>query len=396
VGSVALFLRIDINIAAMVLLGTILFIAGRRLAHEDELNRLFLNVSCVILIGLFFETTTCILNGRAGSWVAPLSDLLHVCLFTTAPVLSYCWYRFICRWIYPRNTALPKNQLLLTPVIINFILTVLSPFYGFIFHINAANGYERGNLFAVSAVITYFYIALALILVFHRRNKIIREEYLPLIIFGFIPLVGAILQSLFYGVLLMWSSCAFSLIVVYIFLQQRMIHMDSLTGVWARASFDFYLSQRIRQSDEETFAVIFFDLDGLKYINDNFGHMEGDIALKKTVDLTKSCLKKTDVMARYGGDEFIILLENVTKEELFGITNRIAEAFDSYNQDAIRKYPLTCSCGSDIYDPKRQEIGQFLRHVDSLMYQSKKAKEDAARGRDQSAGLKSPRETTTS
>ena len=132
----SLFLRIDINIVAMLLLGTILFIACGRLAHEDELNRLFLKVSYAILLGLFFETTTCILNGMAGVWVAPAANLLHIGLFTSAPILSYCWYRFICRWIYPRDMILPQNLLLLLPVIIVFLLAVLSPFYGFIFQIS--------------------------------------------------------------------------------------------------------------------------------------------------------------------------------------------------------------------------------------------------------------------
>ena len=374
----SLFLRIDINIVAILLLGTILVIACGRLAHEDELNRLFLKVSYVILLGLFFETTTCILNGMAGDWVAPAANLLHIGLFTSAPILSYCWYRFICRWIYPRDMMLPKNLPLLLPVIIVFLLAVLSPFYGFIFQISGSNGYARGPFFAVAAVITYSYIVLAMVMIFRRRRKIVREEYLPLIVFGIIPLIGALLQSLFYGILLMWSSCAFSLVVVYIFLQQRMIHMDSLTGVWARASFDYYLSQRIRQKAEEAFGIIFFDLDGLKQINDGFGHMEGDAALKTTVRLVKSALKKTDIMARYGGDEFIILLENVTKKELDEITGRIAECFDRYNQDIANRYSLTCSCGSDIYDAKYQEIEDFLRNVDSLMYQHKKEKEYAA------------------
>ncbi len=369
------FLRIDINIVAMLLLLAVFFIAKKSLDPEDELTQLFKRVSLVISIELFFEAMTCILNQMEGSFVAPAAYFLHICLFTVAPILSYNWYRFISRWIHIRDIRLPKNTLLLVPVAVNFVLTLLSPFYGFVFYINEANKYVRGDFFPLSMGITYFYIVLAVFSIFHRRRKLVKEEYLPLMLFGVLPLVGAFLQGLFYGVLLMWSTCAFSLVIVYNFLQQRMVHIDSLTGAWARSSFEYYLGQRVRQKSEKDFALIFFDLDGLKQINDSYGHSAGDEALKTTIRLVRSCLKKTDVIARFGGDEFIVLLDDINKIQLNQVMRRFTNTFQKYNEQGEKSYTLSCSYGADVYDPTCYDLDQFIHYLDDLMYKNKKAKE---------------------
>jgi len=371
-----IFLRIDINIMAMILLGTVLFISVRSLDPEDELNRLFKRVSIVILVELFFETTTCILNRMQGDFVAPLSYFLHVCLFSVAPLLSYNWYRFICRWIHSRDITLPKNTALLIPLAVNFVITILSPLYGIVFYLDDANRYFRGEWFPLATAITYFYILLAVFSVLRKRKTIVKEEFRPLLLFGFLPLIGAMLQYVFYGALLMWSTCAFSLVIVYNFLQQRMVHIDNVTGVWTRSSFQYYLGQRVGQKNDRGFALLFFDLDGLKRINDTYGHMEGDFALKKTAEITKSCLRKTDVMARYGGDEFIILLDGMKKKDLSEVVKRLLAAFESYNEVSGKAYELAFSYGADVYDPVvHEEMDQFIRSLDEMMYKNKKAKE---------------------
>jgi Ca2+/Na+ antiporter len=97
------FLRIDINIAAMVMLGIVSVIAFRRLDRKDPLNQAFLITSVIILLQLFFETTTCILNGRPEPWTGGVSTVLHMGLFGAAPMLTYFWYLMVSRWIVPEE-----------------------------------------------------------------------------------------------------------------------------------------------------------------------------------------------------------------------------------------------------------------------------------------------------
>lgn len=369
------YLRIDINIAAMILLGIILQMAYKRLDMQEKMNKTFLLTSLAIMIELLIETLTCIINNRPEEWLIPITTILHVCLFGTAPALTYLWLDFIKSWIFSENENRKKqNIIIFLPVIFNAILTLLSPFYGFVFSISSSNVYHRGNLFIVSITIIYSYLAYSIFLILKQRKKIVKEEFLPLFVFGSLPILGGVAQSLFYGILLMWSSAAFSLVIVYNFLQQRMIQLDNLTGTWTRGSFDYYISQRLEQKRKSGFGIIFIDIDGLKQINDQYGHTEGDCAIRTSIKLIRNGLKKTDIVARFGGDEFVVISDCKSKEELKDTTDNIRKYFNQYNEETGKKYKLDCSFGADMFDAKNNSIDQFLDHVDKLMYQNKQNK----------------------
>ena len=144
----ALFLRIDINIVAMLLVAIILFSANRRLDKTDSMNRSFLLTSAVVLVELGFETVTCILNHRPEAWIPAATIVLHICLFAIAPLLSYSWYYLICNWVRPALLSQNLRKILFIPVPVNAILTFLSPAYHFVFFIDSTNTYHRGSLFS--------------------------------------------------------------------------------------------------------------------------------------------------------------------------------------------------------------------------------------------------------
>ena len=369
------FLRIDINIMAMVLLGLVSLNAYKRLDRQDLLNKVFLIVSLIIIIQLFFETATCIINKRPEQWLIPISVFLHICLFTVAPILTYYWY-FLIKNLVVFDEAIVKksNILLLIPVIISILLTLLSPVYNFSFYIDSSNVYHRGPFFNINAAITYLYIIYGFILIVKNRRKIVRQEFVPLCIFSVLPMIGGLVQTLFYGTLLMWSGTAFSLVIVYIFLQQRMVHLDALTGVWSRGSFDYYISQRLKQKNNDKFGVIYFDIDGLKNINDSFGHVEGGLAIKTSIAIIKNVIRKNDIIVRMGGDEFLIILDFESNADLEKTINRINASFSEHNKNSGKGYKLECSFGADIFNSDYSSIEQFLRHVDNLMYENKRDK----------------------
>ncbi|MHB1316138.1 MAG: diguanylate cyclase domain-containing protein [Christensenellales bacterium] len=370
-----LFLRIDINIVAMILLGLVYFIANRRLDKDDRLNKKFFETSLIIIIEIGIETLTCIINGRPEAFLRPLSNLLHVALFITAPVIAYIWIKFVYSIIKRADTVPLKNRIVfIIPIAINTIMTLASPFFGFVFSISETNIYQRGPLFYVPMLITYLYILFSFIMLTLNRKKIMRQEYIAMHIFCFFSILGGIVQTLFYGTLLMWSSCAFSLMIVYVFLQQRMIQLDTLTGAWTRSSFDYYITQKFLHKSQNNFGAIFVDLDGLKKINDNFGHGEGDIAIKTTVQLLKGSLRKTDVVARMGGDEFIIVIDCESYDDLQNTVNRISASFQKYNHDSGKTYKLGYSYGADMFHMNYKNVEQMLHHIDILMYDNKKKK----------------------
>lgn len=373
------YLRIDLNLAAMIMLGIVCLIARNRLDLNDRLNKAFLLSGVFVLLEMFFETATCILNGRPETWAAPVSIFLHVCLFGAAPVLTYYWYRMISLWIVPEDKVSNRmNFILAVPAAVNLVITLLSPLYGLVFFIDSVNVYHRGPLFPLSILIIYFYFLYSFTLIVLQRKKVVKEELIPLLILGILPVIGGFLQTLFYGILLMWSCAGFSMIIVYIFLQQRMVHLDDLTGAWTRGTFESFLAKRAKPGRDTAFGLILIDIDGLKMINDRYGHLEGDYALRTTVQLVKSVLKKNDIIARTGGDEFLILLDDCkSKEQIDQTVREIHLTLSQYNEAAKKEYMLECSMGAEIFDTEFADVDQLMACVDKLMYQNKKAKKSS-------------------
>jgi diguanylate cyclase (GGDEF)-like protein len=373
------FLRIDINIIAFIVLSIIVLIASKRLDKQETMNRAFFRVSNIVLLLLAFETGTCIINRLEGRWLIELSNFLHMCLFTSGAILSYEGYLLIYQFVHLNKIVGKKSKILLgLPILVNTFFVLLSPIFGFVFSIDGTNTYHRGNLFYISFVIIYGYMFFMNLLIIKNRNKLGKTEFVLLLIFSSFPLIGGIIQALFYGVLLMWSSTAFALILMYSYLQQRMVQLDHLTGVWNRASFDFYIKNRMMQKCDTKLGIIYCDIDSLKQINDEYGHIEGDYAIKMTTQLFRESIRKTDIVVRMGGDEFIIVLECDIKNILDTTIERIEKKFYIYNDKSMKPYELSCSFGADELNQDYNSIEQFLHHVDCLMYENKKRKKDIA------------------
>ena len=119
--------------------------------------------------------------------------------------------------------------------------------------------------------------------------------------------------------------------------------VDSLTGLYNRGFFDAEL-KRLRNSRLYPITLLFSDMNGFKKINDTYGHRAGDECLKKAAEILKNNSRSDDIVARYGGDEFAILLPSISEHAADVVVKRIEESFDLYNKQNPR-IPLQISVG---------------------------------------------------
>ena len=149
---------------------------------------------------------------------------------------------------------------------------------------------------------------------------------------------------------------------------------DSLTGLANRAQFLQQLERIIqyRQINYNFhFAVLFLDLDGFKPINDKLGHKAGDVVLRQTAKLLQGCVRKGDIVGRHGGDEFVILLNNVSSAADVG---RVAELILSKVRTPIQvgdPVVVGASIGIAMSTNLHGEPEDFIRDADSAMYRAK-------------------------
>jgi len=152
---------------------------------------------------------------------------------------------------------------------------------------------------------------------------------------------------------------------------------DELTGLNNRRGFFTLAEQQLKianRSKKEMF-LFFADLDGLKIINDTFGHDEGDKALVETAFLLREAFRESDIIARMGGDEFVILAVDVGDARPGTMAQRIGEKFAERNAKPGQRFVLSISRGIVCYDPEKPCSAQDLvSEADKLMYEDKVAK----------------------
>jgi diguanylate cyclase (GGDEF)-like protein len=112
------------------------------------------------------------------------------------------------------------------------------------------------------------------------------------------------------------------------------------------------------------------DMDRFKEINDQYGHLEGDNALRDMAAIIKGCIRHSDFAARYGGDEFILAAR--AEHDIEKLVSRIQESIDNQNAKKLRPFTLEMSYGYDVFlTNSNRSIESFLKHVDAIMYRHK-------------------------
>ncbi len=149
--------------------------------------------------------------------------------------------------------------------------------------------------------------------------------------------------------------------------------LDTLTGLANRTNFEEKMIdefERIERYNSDPFSLIFFDIDHFKNINDTFGHLIGDQVLKSVSTLSKSLLRSNDLLARWGGEEFVIILPLVNITAAEQVAQKLRENIQSYIFEQVGN--ITCSFGVSQY-----QLGDtptaLLHRTDNAMYEAKKA-----------------------
>ena len=151
---------------------------------------------------------------------------------------------------------------------------------------------------------------------------------------------------------------------------------DDLTGLYNRRGFLAFAEQQIKIacSGRRELLVVFADVDGLKAINDKYGHSEGDRALKKTAEVLLTVFRDTDLVARLGGDEFAVLVLDCSPTGLVRINAHFDKLLRTINE-IEKPWKLSVSVGAVHVDSRHQlSIEELLGKADGIMYARKRAK----------------------
>ncbi len=371
-----ILIHIDLNLF-MAVVCTILYFSSRRMSESHLIhNRLFRSIIVCVGLLLILESLTWVLDGSMNRIAFIFDYIVTICLFILTPLPAYLWELYVKCQLFHDTKPLLKDMIVFgIPIAACLFLTITTPFTNLMFYFDNAHIYHRGAFYPVLAAASLLPVISSIVSVLIHRKQV-TKKYAQLLLFVSCAIIAAaLMQIVFYGLTLIWSGITIAVLFAYMNIQNDQVYLDHLTGVFNRRQMDVYLTDRIRMSkDGRKFSCILLDLDHFKEVNDKLGHVAGDEALKDASVILKSSIRKNDFLARYGGDEFIIVTDIDDTEALGSLVHRINENALAFNTSMNRSYRISFSAGQAVYYPESEWTKeQLIAHIDERMYENKGA-----------------------
>lgn len=263
-------------------------------------------------------------------------------------------------------------------IVIAFLvfLALASPFLGLAFVVDGDNHYQRGPWFPLFAASQFLLSSYLVGHIIHNRKRVNRRVFTVLAAYPIPMILASIVQTAFPGLTLLWPTMTLFVVTVAFNLENRRSKTDFLTGAANRSSLDEELERRIEAARSgKNLCGLLVDIDAFKAINDSLGHEAGDRALEDVSDILHSSVRVEDLVARMGGDEFVVLADSRDVLDIEVLVLRIEGAVDSLNASGQRPYRLSLSIGRSMFNREAGGTGaDFLSILDADMYRRKQAK----------------------
>ncbi len=337
-------------------------------------SKLFRRIILMILLIMASDSVGWILDGNMGKYARPALFVSYYIYFILICLIPALVLVYICDRLWEFRIRSAHLWWLLSPIAVYAGFLALTPWYGTIFVIDSTNTYNRGSFVLFQQLMSMAYVAASAVIAFVRsfveesRDK--RREARAFSAFILLTIAGAVMQVIDYRAPFMWQLTSASVVLVYILLQHEQITLDALTGLNNRRRMEQYIDSRISRG-EDAFHFILIDVDDFKSINDKYGHVSGDEALKTVAKALMSHYAHTNAfIARYGGDEFCVVTSETDEPAL----KRNLSELRKFVTDAALKHsfecPITVSVGYARY-AQGMKKSALIENADTMMYADK-------------------------
>jgi diguanylate cyclase (GGDEF)-like protein len=345
-------------------------------------RRLFTGMLIAALFATGMDFLQQIFSGRSGQTVNNALYFILTAFLIAQNVTYYLTFVFID--YFARQNVSRARRILRVLVVLFFVylaVVILNLKLHFFFYISADNLYTPASLYFLRLIISYFSLLVIIVDILISAKHFKQSQIYLVSFFGILTALGATADIIFRHGSLTWPCFAAAVLYIYFFIVQSDSKIDSLTGIGNRLSFNEFIDKLSGSGSKEAYSIVMIDMDHFKQINDTFGHLEGDNALRDMAAILKSSIRQTDFAARYGGDEFVLAAR--AEYDIKKLIERIEQSITSQNELGKRPYKLQMSYGYDVYTSSgNRSVKDFLSHIDSLMYQNKmeNRKKEAERG----------------
>lgn len=343
---------------------------NRESVHAED--KLYDAMCAVNLIGALFETVAFLVDGKLFFGSIAINYLANSLCFLGTVTIGFLWAVFVDLHIY-RNFQ-RANRVVKIAIIPWFIevVAIISNLFGtgFLFTVSDANVYQRGTGAIIGYISLMLYFAYSVFLEHRSQKQGFNLQFFPVLYFVCPCLAGVIAQFLFYGITTSWVSVAVALTFVQMQAYAENLYKDELSGLFNRRYLDRMIEKRT-STENPTLSGIMLDINDFKAINDNFGHNVGDTAIRVLGDVLFKSIPDGAMALRYAGDEFIILLPDMSENEALLVMGMVRDALGRFNESGTESFELHAAMGYARLEPADSEE-DFLRRMDERMYADKR------------------------
>lgn len=372
----------EINLFCIIVLSIILHYQSKRLNSHVEKR-----YSVVLLnLGIIFMSSDlcwCLIDYFRPAGFVWLDYVINCLYFISAGFLSYFWFVYS---EYQQHCNLTKNRVfrivLALPLVSIIVFTLLSPFFGFMFSIDPDFTYHRGPFFLAHQFMFYFYLIFAVIrsslMCFGKKYYAEHTKFRTLALFAFPVLVSGVIQAIVGNIPVLCCGIVIALLQMQFSSMNLLVTADELTGINNRNQLLKFLDTKMSSfsNDFENANSLFLfimDIDDFKKINDTYGHVEGDEALKTVANTLKKISGRYNCFcSRYGGDEFILVGEFYDNASADALASELNKLLAKNNANAGKEYDLQLSIGYAQYGDDTRTIPEYIDKADTMLYEVKR------------------------
>ena len=352
----------------------LILVSKRRRRGNIMLDGKLFDAMCYLTLFLCtLETFSFWVDGKMFVGARQLIIFSNAALFALQAVFCCVWICYLDYKMLEDRQRLKKYfGVFALPAAVVCVLSAATLFADVLFTVDENNMYARLPLALGMYAVAFYYLTYGIVLAFHYRKRVEKYLFLPVLLFLLPIYVCSLIQMFCYGISLIWASVALGLTSLFINLQNEESYLDKLTNLYNRnylMDYLFHAENRAKQGVRMEGMMI--DINAFKTINDTYGHAEGDRVLQAIGRVLLHTRDKDVVVARYGGDEFVILFEDKPEGEALRAIERIQKGLEEVNRAGEFSFPLSISAGTAVF--KSGGVDEFLRAMDRSMYREKSA-----------------------
>lgn len=334
-------------------------------------NKVF---QCCLLVTFFsiaFNILSTMLIYQHTSVPVPIVWIITTIYFICTPLLGALYFIYIIAVIYEDFRSVRTALMIgLIPYGIYFVLLMLNGFTRNIFYLDPVNGYTRGSLIASTYIVFYLYIAFSLLIILFKGALVEPSTRRILASFPLIATLVIAVQQMFPDQILSGSAAASSLLIIYLYFQNKRMAIDYLTGISNRQEFLKMLDLKITRRSSGHLDILVISLNGFKFINDKFGQQNGDLLLQQICGYLKT-LVNLESLYRYSGDQFAIVLENKGDEQIQTLLDQIGRRMHNPWKIDSLSYVVSSSVGIVRYPDHADVLDEIINGIEYAVAQAK-------------------------